>query len=96
MNLLQQFIIRRVGASLFAMGTALRLVASIAGRQAILDSNNNATTNISCIPFMNPLLACMDRAICTIWWCLIISVTLNSGGILWVLKCPVGGQDHGC
>lgn len=43
MNLLQQFIIRRVGASLFAMGTALRLVASIAGRQAILDSNNNAT-----------------------------------------------------
>ncbi len=33
MNLLQQFIIRRVGASLFAMGTALRLVASIAGEQ---------------------------------------------------------------
>ncbi len=31
MNLLQQFIIRRIGASLFAMGTALRLVASIAG-----------------------------------------------------------------
>lgn len=33
MNLLQQFIIRRVGASLFAMGTALRLVASIGGEQ---------------------------------------------------------------
>lgn len=31
MNLLQQFIIRRIGASLFAMCTALRLVASIAG-----------------------------------------------------------------
>jgi hypothetical protein len=34
MNLLQQFIIRRLGASIFAMGTALRLVASIAGMRA--------------------------------------------------------------
>ncbi|BDA50478.1 hypothetical protein COCOBI_16-1540 [Coccomyxa sp. Obi] len=36
MNLLQQFIIRRVGASLFAMGTALRLVASIAGSWVLM------------------------------------------------------------
>eukprot|EP00884_Botryococcus_braunii_P010777 jgi/Botrbrau1/19700/Bobra.0003s0061.1 len=37
MNMLQQLVIRRLGASIFAMSSALRLVATIAGSWIILD-----------------------------------------------------------
>ena len=51
MNLLQQFIIRRVGASLFAMGTALRLVASVAGKQHTLHISYHASAHSQGFPW---------------------------------------------
>ncbi len=55
MNLLQQFIIRRIGASLFAMCTALRLVASIAGAPCRL---------ATCVPVYYRYFFCPDRKTC--------------------------------
>ena len=48
MNLLQQFIIRRISASLFAMGTALRLVASIAGTHTLTLTPTFAACTLPC------------------------------------------------